>query len=61
MAIIARNLSKSFDGGRTFALKDVNVEVTPGEFIAIIGLSGAGRDHRVAPPAGSLCRDGAGL
>ncbi len=43
MAIIARNLSKSFDGGRTFALKDVNVEVTPGEFIAVIGLSGAGK------------------
>jgi len=43
MAIIARNLSKSFDGGRTFALKDVNVEVKPGEFIAVIGLSGAGK------------------
>ncbi len=43
MAIIARNLSKSFDGGKTFALKDVSVEVGSGEFIAVIGLSGAGK------------------
>ncbi len=41
--IKATNLSKTFDGGKTFALKDVNLEIQQGEFIAIIGLSGAGK------------------
>jgi phosphonate transport system ATP-binding protein len=43
VSIIAKNLSKTFDGGKTFALKDVNLEIKQGEFIAIIGLSGAGK------------------
>ncbi len=43
MSIIARNLSRSFDGGRTYALRNVNVEISQGEFVAIIGLSGAGK------------------
>lgn len=43
MSIIARGLSKTFDGGKTYALKDVNLEISQGEFIAIIGLSGAGK------------------
>ena len=43
MTILARNLSKSFDGGQTFALHDVSLEIGQGEFVAIIGLSGAGK------------------
>jgi phosphonate transport system ATP-binding protein len=43
LSIIAKNLSKTFDGGKNFALKDVNLEIKQGEFIAIIGLSGAGK------------------
>lgn len=43
MSIVAKNLSKTFDGGKTFALKDVNLTIQQGEFIAIIGLSGAGK------------------
>lgn len=43
MSIIAKNLSKTFDGGKTYALQDVNLEIKQGEFIAIIGLSGAGK------------------
>lgn len=41
--IIAKNLTKSFDGGKTFALDKVNLEINQGEFICIIGLSGAGK------------------
>lgn len=43
MSIQAKNLSKSFDGGKTYALQDVNLQIEQGEFIAIIGLSGAGK------------------
>jgi phosphonate transport system ATP-binding protein len=61
LAIIAKNLSKSFDGGKTFALNNVNLEIQQGEFIAIIGLSGAGKSTFLrainatnAPGTGSL-------
>lgn len=43
MSIVAKNLTKTFDGGKTFALDDVNLEIAQGEFIAVIGLSGAGK------------------
>lgn len=43
VGIKASNLSKSFDEGKTFALKNVNIEISQGEFIAVIGLSGAGK------------------
>lgn len=43
MSIQTEKYSKSFDGGKTFALKNVSVNIEQGEFIAIIGLSGAGK------------------
>ena len=43
MLIQAKNISKSFDKGAHFALKNVSVGIDTGEFIAIIGLSGAGK------------------
>ncbi|MGZ3712299.1 MAG: phosphonate ABC transporter ATP-binding protein [Bdellovibrionota bacterium] len=44
MAIIrAKNLSKSFDGGKTYAIKNLTVEIKQGELVAVIGLSGAGK------------------
>lgn len=43
MSIRAQALTKTFDGGRTFALDQVNVEIEQGEFVAVIGLSGAGK------------------
>ena len=43
MSIIAKNLTKTFDGGKNYALLEVDLEIKQGEFIAIIGLSGAGK------------------
>lgn len=39
----ARNLVRSFDGGRIRALRGVDAQITQGEFIAITGPSGSGK------------------
>lgn len=37
------NVSKSYDGGKTFAVKDLNMSIEKGEFIALLGPSGCGK------------------
>jgi osmoprotectant transport system ATP-binding protein len=37
------HISKSFDGGRTFAVKEASLQVEAGAFLAIIGASGSGK------------------
>lgn len=56
-----QGLSKSYDGGRTYALRDLNLSIKEGEFVAIIGLSGAGKSSLLralngvnAPGTGSV-------
>jgi ABC-type Fe3+/spermidine/putrescine transport system ATPase subunit len=36
-------VTKSFDGGNSFALRDVSLAVAAGAFIALVGASGSGR------------------
>jgi osmoprotectant transport system ATP-binding protein len=36
-------VSKSYDGGATFSLKDLNVEVRTGELLVLLGSSGSGK------------------
>lgn len=41
--IAIKGASKSYDGGRTFAARDMSLEIYAGEFIAIVGTSGSGK------------------
>lgn len=42
-ALILSSLGKSFDGGRSWAVRDLSLEVAKGEFLALIGGSGSGK------------------
>lgn len=57
-------LGKSYDGGKTFALKDAALELSRGEFVSIIGRSGAGKstllrcvNRLIDPTEGSVLFD----
>ena len=41
--IAYQHVGKSFDGGRVKAVSDVSLDVTQGEFLAIVGGSGSGK------------------
>ena len=65
--IIAQEVNKEFGKGKNTvaALKDVNLEIQPGEFVAIVGPSGCGKStllHVMAgleqPTAGRILLDG---
>ncbi|MTI13927.1 ABC transporter ATP-binding protein [Sansalvadorimonas verongulae] len=36
-------ISKSYDGGKTWVIKDVNLSINDGEFVAFVGPSGCGK------------------
>jgi phospholipid/cholesterol/gamma-HCH transport system ATP-binding protein len=42
-AIVMKDVTKSFDGGKDFVLKGINMEIPKGSLTAIIGFSGTGK------------------
>ncbi|NBW06632.1 MAG: ATP-binding cassette domain-containing protein [Caulobacteraceae bacterium] len=65
-ALILSGLGKSFDSGRTWAVRDLSLEVAKGEFLALIGGSGSGKttllkmiNRLIEPDAGEVRIDGA--
>lgn len=42
-AIAIKGVAKSYDGGRTFAVHEMSLEIGTGEFVAIVGASGSGK------------------
>jgi osmoprotectant transport system ATP-binding protein len=60
-----RALSKSYDGGATFAVKDVSLEVKDGKTLVLLGSSGSGKtsvlkmiNRLIEPTSGSIAVDG---
>ena len=66
--ISLRRVSKSFDGGTTYAVRDLTLEIRDGETLVLLGSSGCGKSttlrmiHRlVDPTSGEIEVDGASL
>ncbi len=56
-AISIRNLSKSFDAGKTVALAGINAEIYPGRITGLVGPDGAGKTTLIRLLAGILSCD----
>lgn len=65
-ALALDGVSKSFDGGATWAVADVSFRVARGAFLSLVGGSGSGKtttlkmiNRLVEPDRGAICIDGA--
>ncbi len=62
--ITIRNVSKSFDGGQRYALRDISLEVQEGETLVLLGSSGCGKTtllrliNRLIDPTGGTIEVG---
>jgi len=63
--IVLDNVTKSFDGGRTFAVRGLSFEVAQGETLVLLGSSGCGKtttlkmiNRLIEPTAGRIEIDG---
>lgn len=64
-AITRDGVSKSFDGGAHFALREICLSIGPGDFVAMVGASGSGKttllkciNRLVEPDSGAILIDG---
>jgi osmoprotectant transport system ATP-binding protein len=63
--IVVEGLTKSFDGGQSFAVRDVSFEVNEGDTLVLLGSSGCGKtttlkmiNRLIEPTSGSIFVDG---
>ena len=62
--IVLDKVSKSYDGGDTFAVRDLSIEVGDGETLVLLGSSGSGKSttlkmiNRLIEPTGGSIRVG---
>ena len=63
--ILLDNVSKSFDGGITFAVQNLNLDVAEGETLVLLGTSGSGKtttmkmvNRLIEPTGGRILIDG---
>jgi osmoprotectant transport system ATP-binding protein len=66
--IVLDNVSKSFDGGQSYALRDVSLTIEEGETFVLLGSSGSGKttilrliSRLIEPTAGQITLDGRDL
>ena len=66
--IVLDNVSKSFDGGQSYALRDVSLTIEEGETFVLLGSSGSGKttilrliSRLIEPTAGQITLDGRNL
>lgn len=52
--LIVSNLSKSYNKGKTFAVNDINFEMSSGEIIGLVGKNGAGKSTIIKSITGVL-------
>jgi ABC-type nitrate/sulfonate/bicarbonate transport system, ATPase component len=57
--LAVKNLSKSYGTGteRSSVLKNINLEINEGEFVAIVGFSGSGKTTLISSIAGLINPD----
>jgi osmoprotectant transport system ATP-binding protein len=59
------DVGKSYDGGRTFAVRDASLAIAKGSFVSVVGASGSGKttvlkfiNRLIQPDTGTICIDG---
>src|SRR5579863_6759906 len=59
------DVCKSFDGGRTFAVRDTSLTIAKGAFVSVVGASGSGKttllkfiNRLIQPDSGGISIDG---